>query len=269
MSLSDKMTIFLFWILVVSFFVISLLASAFSAPVGLIGVAITVAFVLFHGSRLYGWKNIIIFFTITIVISWCLESLSILTGIPFGNYYYTGIGKIGEVPWIIMPAYFGTGYLSWLIGHTLLNNYKSEVQGKNIFLLPFIASFVMVMWDLSMDPILSTIQGEWVWVDPGFYFGVPLTNFVGWFITVYLIYQVFALYLSRYGTPSTINWTKIRSFWLVIPLMYLGVSMQFLLAPFFKTTFPMIYWSIFLIAIYTMVFVSIISLLRIVEKFGA
>ena len=58
----------------------------------------------------------------------------------------------------------------------------------------------MVMWDLTVDPISSTLQGLWVWTTPGAYFGVPISNFFGWFLVVYLFFQIFALYISRYDT---------------------------------------------------------------------
>jgi hypothetical protein len=38
--------------------------------------------------------------------------------------------------------------------------------------------------------------GKWIWLNGGEYWGVPFTNFLGWFLTVYLIFQNFALYLS-------------------------------------------------------------------------
>jgi len=53
----------------------------------------------------------------------------------------------------------------------------------------------MVAWDLSMDPTSSTIQHIWIWEQGGGYFGVPLTNFLGWFFTVYVVFQLFALFL--------------------------------------------------------------------------
>jgi len=34
-----------------------------------------------------------------------------------------------------------------------------------------------------------------VWQHGGAYFGVPLTDFLGWYLVVYVIYQLFALYL--------------------------------------------------------------------------
>jgi putative membrane protein len=64
------------------------------------------------------------------------------------------------------------------------------------FAVPFIAAFVMVMWDLTFDPRASTIQHQWIWEQGGGYFGVPLTNYLGWFFTVYLFLQLFALFVT-------------------------------------------------------------------------
>jgi uncharacterized membrane protein len=55
----------------------------------------------------------------------------------------------------------------------------------------------MVSWDLTIDPMMSTITGNWVWHHGGDYFGVPFANFLGWYLTVYVFYQVFALYARR------------------------------------------------------------------------
>jgi uncharacterized membrane protein len=61
----------------------------------------------------------------------------------------------------------------------------------------------MVMWDLGFDPQASTIQHFWIWEQGGGYFGVPLTNYLGWFFTVYVFLQLFALFLrSRPADPA-------------------------------------------------------------------
>jgi uncharacterized membrane protein len=255
------------WFLVLGLYATTIIGKLLAAPIGIFSVMITSAFVVAHGARFYGWKNILVFIGITFLFSWCLESLSIATGFPFGNYHYTGAWKIGEVPWIIMPAYLSTGYLSWLIAHILTGHFDSEIGGRRVLLLPFIASFVMVMWDVVMDPIMSTIQNEWVWEDGGFYFGVPLTNYVGWYLTIFLIFFVFALFISRQKQNMTSPIHGSRTYWLVVPLLYLGIALQYLLAPFFATSSLDIYWSLFLVTIYTMVFISIISILRVAEEF--
>src|SRR5260370_157397 len=57
-----------------------------------------------------------------------------------------------------------------------------------------VASFVMVDWDFSLDPIASTINHAWIWTQGGGYFGVPISNFLGWSFTVWIFFQLFALY---------------------------------------------------------------------------
>ena len=49
----------------------------------------------------------------------------------------------------------------------------------------------MTAWDLIMDPIMVA-GGNWVWDVKGAYFGIPLQNYWGWWLT---IFTTFALYL--------------------------------------------------------------------------
>ena len=113
-------------------------------------------FATIHGIRCrYGWIHFAVFFIITFVISWGYETSSILTGFPFGHYVYTDkLGpKLGLVPMLIMPAYFSMGYLAWTLGHVLVGiQFHDRLAGAEAVLVPMLASFVMVMWDLTIDP---------------------------------------------------------------------------------------------------------------------
>src|SRR5262249_14829519 len=64
-------------------------------------------------------------------------------------------------------------------------------------LLPLAASFIMTAWDLSMDAVWADIDHAWVWRDGGSYYGVPISNFFGWFFTAHSFYQLFSLYIRR------------------------------------------------------------------------
>ena len=48
------------------------------------------------------------------------------------------------------------------------------------------AAALMVLWDLSLDPLRATVENRWIWISGGSYFGVPLGNFVGWFMVTWL-----------------------------------------------------------------------------------
>ena len=100
------------------------------------------------------------------------------------------------------------GYLSCVLGLVILEGQNESLSGRKIVLVPLAASFVMTAWDLSMDPVWADIDHSWVWQDGGSYYGVPVSNFFGWFFTVYIFYQLFALYLrNRAIIPSqTSHW---------------------------------------------------------------
>ncbi len=219
------------------------------------------AFVLVHGSKRYGWDNLFAFFTITFLISWSAETTSIAMGFPFGDFYYTELlgPMIGTVPMAVMPAYFVAGYLAWTMSTVFHANMGTGIERRNLVLVPFIASFVMVMWDFCLDPLRSTIDGAWVWEDGGPYHGVPISNYFGWYLTVFLIFQVFALYLYRFSRNERVE--QSRAYWYLVPVMYLGLAVGFLLNPFFQSTNLEVYWSVFLGCTFTMVFTSILNII--------
>lgn len=227
------------------------------------------SFVLFFGSKRYGWRRLLIFFGITAVISWSMESLSIATGFPFGHYHYSSnLGpKLGAVPLIIMPAYFANGFLAWTISHIFLTNLGTGITKRNLFQVPVIAALVMVMWDFCIDPVTSTIDHDWIWENGGSYFGVPIQNYFGWFLTVFLIYQTFALYLRWRGSreapadPPEIPLPK--SYWFLAPVMFIGTAILGLVHPFAIKSNPEIYWSMFLATVMTMIFVSLLAIVLI------
>jgi uncharacterized membrane protein len=71
-----------------------------------ISVSILMGFAIVHGTRRYGWTHFVVFFLVAFVVSWSYETVSILTGFPFGHYVYTDkLGpKLWLVPLLIMPA---------------------------------------------------------------------------------------------------------------------------------------------------------------------
>ena len=181
----------------------STLASAFlHLPSATSGALLSVSLMLLgllHGASIYGWRGSLFFIVVCLCVSNLLENVSILTGFPFGWYHYSaGLGpKIFLVPMVIGPAYFGVGYLSWTLARAILGDKDASLSGARRFTVPVIASFIMVGWDLTIDPSQSTIQGNWLWHHGGSFFGVPLQNFLGWYFTVYVFFQLFALYVRH------------------------------------------------------------------------
>jgi uncharacterized membrane protein len=162
-------------------------------------------FAVIHGARIYRSRGILVFATLCLGVGTFFESVSLRTGFPFGHYWFTNLmgPKFFDLPILLALAYVGMGYLSWVLSLVILGCQNEPLSGKKIVLLPLAASFVMTAWDLSMDPVWADIDHAWVWRDGGSYYGVPTSNFFGWFLTVYIFYQLFALYLrNRVSIPS-------------------------------------------------------------------
>ena len=192
------------WVLVVLLAVARLATTAFSPSLTIPVVMAAAVFALIHGAVRYRWSGVLAFLVVCLVVSNILENTRILTDFPFGHYHYTSGPMLFLVPWFIGPSYFATAYLAWMVGVVLVGDVRREVSWFPTVAVPVIGSAVMVMWDLTFDPTASTIKHFWIWEQGGGYFGVPLTNYVGWFFTVYVFLQLFALFLRlrRAGADS-------------------------------------------------------------------
>ena len=215
-----------------------------------------------------------VFFILAFLISWSYESLSIATGFPFGHYHFSstlGI-KLGRVPLLIMPCYFVIGYLSWLIAALVIQRIEPSLDIIQTLIRPIVATFIMVMWDLGIDPGCSTFSKSWIWEQGGSYFGVPISNFFGLSICVWTILQLFALIL--YVLPvKRIDGAKSdrRENWWQAVALYATIALGSIVLAIFPpagsvTDLSGIIWNVSamyqtmgLVTIFTMCFVVVIS----------
>jgi uncharacterized membrane protein len=176
------------------------------------------AFAFIHGQRLYGTRGILAFAAFCLGSGAFFESLSLRTGFPFGHYFFAGVmgPEFFDLPILLALAYVGLGYLSWVLAVLILGAAPGSRSG--ILVLPMIAAILMTAWDLAMDPVWCNIDHAWVWQRGGAYFGVPVTNFAGRFLTTWLGYQMFALWRRHRDTaPATLAWNR-------LPVMMYGAA---------------------------------------------
>lgn len=161
-------------------------------------------FALIHGARVYRLRGILAFISLCLGVATLFESISLRTGFPFGHYRFTGLmgPKLYDLPILLALAYVGMGYLSWIVSLAICGDEQQKLSGTRVVLLPLVASLVMTMWDLSMEAVWADIDHAWIWRDGGSYYGVPISNFVGWLLTAYTFYQLFALYLQHRQTAA-------------------------------------------------------------------
>lgn len=112
-----------------------------------------------YGLKAYG------LFIVTFVFGVFVEWLGETTGFPFGDYRYTALGpRIFGVP-LMVPL----GWWAFTMIALSLSQYKKG----------WLAPVALVAWDMGLDPLMVK-QGFWIF-SQGFYYGIPLSNFVGWF----------------------------------------------------------------------------------------
>ena len=78
---------------------------------------------------------------------------------------------------------------------------SSWKRWQRLLAVAAVGGLVMTAWDLIMDPFMVA-GGHWVWDTNGAYFGIPLQNFWGWWLT---IFTTFALYLLISGKPGKLT----------------------------------------------------------------
>ncbi len=188
------------WVLIVIYLALVVRYAWNPTPFAQTLAAIGIVSALAHGTYAYGWKNTLAFFTICLVVTFALENFGSLTGALFGRYHFevgAGLPHVGVIPIIVGPLWFGMGYFAWVVAGTLLGGADRDLNRQlNVIVLPLVAAFVMTQWDFVVDAPASTISKAWIWHDGGAVFGVPFTNYVGWLLTSWIFYQVFALYLA-------------------------------------------------------------------------
>ncbi len=125
------------------------------------------------------WRWIPAFLT-AVVISLTSELSGTTWGLPFGSYEYTdllGPMILSRVPYLIPLSWFFMGIASYAISLAIIS--------ENSFSLfrPLLAAWILVSWDLTLDPAMSHLAPFWTWNEAGAYLGTPLLNLLGWFVT--------------------------------------------------------------------------------------
>lgn len=138
------------------------------------------------------WWRVALVGLLTFFIEW----VGIRTGWPFGSYKYTSVLGllVAGVPLTIACAWVGV-----LLNATLL------ARGRSRWARVLQAGMWTVIFDLVLDPVAYARQ-FWIWQGEGGYYGVPVSNFVSWF----LISAVLSLFFPFRDVPVPIRREAVR-----------------------------------------------------------
>jgi uncharacterized membrane protein len=182
----------------------------------------TIVFFLFsltHAIYYLGRRNAALLFGSIFVVSLFFESINLISGgWVFGPLTYThklGFKVFELVPLLIPITWFTVGYLSLLIAEHLLG--RDQLTTGRIIKLALLAAVIMAAWDLGMDPMMVNKQ-YWIWKANGYYFGIPLQNYLGWLVTSFCFYIAYFAISKQWRSAP---WGPItRSMTLLPPLAY-------------------------------------------------
>jgi putative membrane protein len=191
-----------------------------------------------------GWKKTLSFTVAGYLIAFISEYSSINTGIPYGWYYYIDTTKTQElwiagVPFFDSLSYVFLTYCSYTAALLTLSPIKTwrwnlvtletkSLRHSGAVLL--LGSLYQVFLDIVIDPV--ALQGHrWFlgqiygYREAGGHFGVPLSNYLGWWIVslvlVFTLQRIDARVARNKEKPAGIANLPFRS--LLGPVLYLSV----------------------------------------------
>ncbi len=192
-----------------------------------------------------GAKNSSVIISLLIILTLFIEGMGVLTGFPYGHFFYSdllGIKILGLVPFAVPFA-----FIPLVLGTVSIVIQYLQKPWKIILL----STFLLVIIDFIIDPILVYL-GIWIWITPGFYYGVPLSNFIGWVLTGLVVSTVLVISLKmeiedfpKIPITVAISLFFTLTFWsgfalwtmLLIPFMLSIILLGFLLITFYYNLF--------------------------------
>ena len=111
---------------------------------------------------------------------YAVETTGVATGFPYGAFYYgdaLGPKVAGLVPYLLP--------LSWVplvLGAVAATVPEEKVVAGRRALWVISAAVLLTLVDGVLDPGAVSL-GFWVWLESGLYYGVPVTNYLGWLLS--------------------------------------------------------------------------------------
>jgi len=142
---------------------------------------------LMHAAAALGWRRATALLVVGSAISLGSELLGTSTGLPFGDYQYTGLlgyRILGLVPFPIPLSWFFMIYGSLAICGRLLT---ARDDAGTRWRWALVGGAILTAWDVAMDPAMSAATSHWIWQQEGFFYGMPLINWMGWYVTGVLV----------------------------------------------------------------------------------
>lgn len=190
-----------------------------------------------------GWRAVLSFTVVGYLISFASELSSITTGFPYGWYYYLDTTShrelwIAGVPFFDSLSYVFLCYCSYSTALFILAPLRGwrwdlvplETRAlRRSFSVLLLGSLLQAYLDIIIDPV--SLQGSrWFlgqiygYQEKGHHFGVPLSNYLGWWlVSALMIYALQRLVSRPSGPEPPAGVRPLPGKALLGPLLYLSV----------------------------------------------
>lgn len=179
-----------------------------------IGSVIVALIVFNHSYHKYGLWRSLLFFSGSFIFTGLEEAMWILSGrfgLVFPSYFFTRGGLwFFEVPFYTCIGWFVVAYACVFLAEKLLPKW-------HFLAISALGAFLAMDLDLWTDPVMVNLNfasaipadvGMWVWSMEHTlkFFGIPLMNFLGWFLVIFLfaiLWKVVPRRLDQWGYRKT------------------------------------------------------------------
>lgn len=130
------------------------------------------------------WKSLPRLYMTALIVGFFAELIGTRVCLPFGCYHYKNLQPQIYGVALFVPLTWGIfGFFSYLTAYQFFRKQSQRI---------FFASFLMVVIDLAVDPIMTS-WGAWIWettTDLN-WFGIPWVNYLGWFLTSLAFFTIY------------------------------------------------------------------------------
>ena len=176
-------------------------------------------------------KKGLILIAVLSIYATCIEALSIVTSFPYGSFNYNA--QLGYKLFDLVPWGVGFGWGPLVIGAFALAHWIFEKRSVQFV----VGAGLLVFTDFILDPG-AVLMNFWAWADPGVYYSIPVTNYLGWGLSAMvgglIFYKLIPKHvIQKLSVLSILTLSLGNAFWIGVTLsgaywlpFFLGILLQ-------------------------------------------
>jgi len=194
---------------------------------------------IFLGRIYWGWKKTFIWLVLGYFIAWASEASSINNGFPYGIYHYIYENMQGEPMVMGVPFWDSLSYPFMIFAGLTTARFILGETGTEIpeqkktytfanFRTALFGAWLVMLLDVIIDPV-TKLGDRWFlgkiyyYPNGGLYFGVPISNFLGWLLVSFTVIFIFQLIENRWLRYPNLKLSGVLRFF--NPLFYISIAL--------------------------------------------